>query len=181
MKKAILYPKLLLILILSNACEDKPVRPAVKVALEMTQKDKKVVTEKLPSEPVLAQYIRIKNAMVSDDSLQTKEHLKVFPAIITAAAQGLETNTATTLVSQLKAQVADMQNSPFAMQRFQLIGLTESLLAWQQIAPAKEKIYVQYCPMYKGGNSWLSMEDKVLNPYYGSKMLRCGVIEKTLN
>lgn len=41
--------------------------------------------------------------------------------------------------------------------------------------------YKMFCPMAfnNTGASWLQAEDDLLNPYYGSMMLRCGVTQKT--
>ncbi len=43
-------------------------------------------------------------------------------------------------------------------------------------------VFVQYCPMADGnkGAEWLSLEDKVLNPYFGSQMLTCGKVTERL-
>ena len=43
-------------------------------------------------------------------------------------------------------------------------------------------IYYQYCPMYNGGKgaNWLSKENTVKNPYYGSMMLTCGKVVETI-
>ncbi len=45
-----------------------------------------------------------------------------------------------------------------------------------------EAIYVQYCPMAfdNEGADWLAAEEKILNPYFGEKMLRCGVVKETI-
>ncbi len=34
-----------------------------------------------------------------------------------------------------------------------------------------------YCPMYDGGSNWLQTDGPVRNPYYGSVMLTCGVVD----
>ena len=34
-----------------------------------------------------------------------------------------------------------------------------------------------YCPMYDGGSNWAQADGPVRNPYYGSTMLTCGVID----
>ena len=34
-----------------------------------------------------------------------------------------------------------------------------------------------YCPMYDGGSSWVQTDGPVRNPYYGSSMLTCGVVD----
>lgn len=48
---------------------------------------------------------------------------------------------------------------------------------------AGEAIYVQYCPMAldNEGANWLSREEEVLNPYFGDKMLRCGLVKRTFS
>jgi len=44
-------------------------------------------------------------------------------------------------------------------------------------------LYVQHCPMAfdNEGGDWLSDEENIRNPYYGDKMLKCGVVKKRLN
>ena len=34
-----------------------------------------------------------------------------------------------------------------------------------------------YCPMYDGGSNWVQRDGPVRNPYYGSTMLTCGVVD----
>ena len=34
-----------------------------------------------------------------------------------------------------------------------------------------------YCPMYDGGSNWVQIDGPVRNPYYGSEMLTCGVVD----
>ena len=43
-------------------------------------------------------------------------------------------------------------------------------------------IYKQYCPMALNntGGYWLSSEEKILNPYFGDKMLKCGKIDSKI-
>ncbi|TVR69493.1 MAG: DUF3347 domain-containing protein, partial [Marinilabiliales bacterium] len=42
--------------------------------------------------------------------------------------------------------------------------------------------YVAYCPMVDGnrGAYWLSEFEEILNPYFGSMMLRCGEVRETI-
>jgi membrane fusion protein, copper/silver efflux system len=42
-----------------------------------------------------------------------------------------------------------------------------------------ETVYYQYCPMEK--SSWLSDSEEVNNPYFGSKMLKCGSTKETID
>ena len=34
-----------------------------------------------------------------------------------------------------------------------------------------------YCPMYDGGSNWVQADGPVRNPYYGSVMLTCGIVD----
>ena len=46
----------------------------------------------------------------------------------------------------------------------------------------KQKLYQDYCPMADEGKGaiWISEVKEIKNPYYGSNMLTCGSIKKTL-
>ena len=41
-----------------------------------------------------------------------------------------------------------------------------------------ETVYIQFCPMadQNKGAKWLSLEKKIMNPYFGDKMLNCGSV-----
>jgi hypothetical protein len=42
-------------------------------------------------------------------------------------------------------------------------------------ADAQDSFTHFFCPMVPGGSGdWLQSDDKLLNPYFGSEMLRCG-------
>ncbi|MEM8526709.1 MAG: efflux RND transporter periplasmic adaptor subunit [Bacteroidota bacterium] len=43
----------------------------------------------------------------------------------------------------------------------------------------KEAIYIQHCPMAfdNEGADWLSAEEGILNPYFGDRMLKCGIVK----
>lgn len=44
--------------------------------------------------------------------------------------------------------------------------------------PADGTLYVQSCPMVRGGSAdWLSREAEIRNPYHGDRMLRCGMVK----
>src|SRR5690554_766515 len=48
--------------------------------------------------------------------------------------------------------------------------------------PAEATVYKQYCPMafQNTGAFWLSAEKEIRNPYFGDKMLKCGVVQEEL-
>lgn len=58
-----------------------------------------------------------------------------------------------------------------------MIGLTNSF------KPFGETLYVQHCPMVDdfNGAEWLSTEEEIRNPYFGSSMLTCGEVTTIIN
>ena len=48
--------------------------------------------------------------------------------------------------------------------------------------PLTETAYVQFCPMANSdkGANWLSKENKVVNPYFGASMLKCGEVKDSI-
>ena len=51
--------------------------------------------------------------------------------------------------------------------------LSRPMVRWREMATG-ERPKVAYCPMAK--KPWLQDSEEIANPYYGSKMLRCGSI-----
>jgi hypothetical protein len=49
--------------------------------------------------------------------------------------------------------------------------------------PHGETVYVQFCPMAfdNKGAFWLSDNEEIFNPYFGDKMLKCGVVKETIS
>jgi Cu(I)/Ag(I) efflux system membrane fusion protein len=61
--------------------------------------------------------------------------------------------------------------------------LSEAFIATARtIGAIGQTWYVAFCPMYDNdrGAYWLSEFEQIKNPYFGSMMLRCGEVRKTL-
>ena len=74
-----------------------------------------------------------------------------------------------------------VDTSDLGHQRDHFSSLSESFYKLAKSADLGETIYFQNCPMFSDGKgaNWLSRENLVKNPYYGSSMLTCGkTIEK---
>ncbi|MEX0995839.1 MAG: DUF3347 domain-containing protein [Flavobacteriaceae bacterium] len=71
--------------------------------------------------------------------------------------------------------------SDIAHQREHFKILSKDMIDMVAITGTETTIYQQFCPMYDNGSSWLSMSNEIKNPYYGSKMLNCGEVQKTIN
>lgn len=67
-------------------------------------------------------------------------------------------------------------------QRNAFMALSANFYDLLKVSKQETAIYYQHCPMYNDGNgaNWLSKENAVKNPYYGSKMLTCGKTVETI-
>ena len=74
-----------------------------------------------------------------------------------------------------------ISESPIAHQREHFKVLSKDITDMVAITGTQVKLYEQFCPMYDGGSAWLSMSKDIKNPYYGSKMLNCGKVQKEIN
>ena len=64
-------------------------------------------------------------------------------------------------------------------QRDAFASLSNSMISLAKNARLSNKeVYLDYCPMKK--SYWLSAEQSVKNPYYGSTMLTCGTVKETI-
>ena len=125
----------------------------------------------LHSEVVNA-YLALKDALVATDGSATQ-----------MAAQKLA-DVAGESFLEIQSHAHEMAASTDTeTQRIHLESLSKAVLTMAENSELTEgNLYVQYCPMAfdNKGASWLSASDQIRNPYFGDKMLKCGVVEKVL-
>jgi membrane fusion protein, copper/silver efflux system len=61
--------------------------------------------------------------------------------------------------------------------------LSSHFIAAVQLFGIQKQVYRQFCPMANNdkGAFWLSLDEKINNPYYGSSMLTCGEVKEIIN
>ncbi|MCC5855759.1 MAG: efflux RND transporter periplasmic adaptor subunit [Idiomarina sp.] len=59
---------------------------------------------------------------------------------------------------------------------------SEAVIALARDGVHEGLVYLAFCPMARGGDGayWLQPDDQLLNPYFGSRMLRCGSIREAM-
>ncbi|KFF01013.1 hypothetical protein IX39_10445 [Chryseobacterium formosense] len=139
------------------------------------------VTAQAKTNPQLSKlyqnYIAIKSALASDDfkktSIAAGEFMKTASSI---NSKSLDEKKLNALKSDAKtislAKNIEAQRKPF----YKLSEVMISIAHENKISD--KTIFVQYCPMAKG--SWLSNEKQIINPYYGSSMLKCGSVKSEI-
>ena len=137
------------------------------------------------SQVVLTDYFKLKDALVADDNAKAKE----YGATMAKTLSDLDiTKFSDTQKASLKDIIKDavehagnIAKSPIDQQREHFKMLNKDVTDMVAITGTSNTLYEQFCPMFDGGTSWLSMSKDIKNPYYGSKMLNCGEVQKEIN
>ncbi|PHQ27757.1 MAG: hypothetical protein COA80_18715 [Leeuwenhoekiella sp.] len=202
MKQNVMIAGLALVLLSATACKDgNKNEPAAPMSNEMHQESMDDMMDDKPmnevdemamnngqdakAEAILTDYFKLKDALVADDNAKAKE----LGASLATTLGKLDISEYTdTQQSDLKDIVEDavehaehISESDIAHQREHFKVLSKDVTDMVAITGTENTLYQQFCPMYDGGSAWLSTSKDVKNPYYGSKMLTCGKVQKEIN
>lgn len=126
-------------------------------------------------------YLTLVRALAEDDFDGAKRALESMRSETAALARsGVRGDVATAV--QRVANALPAEPKTIADLRRDLKGLSETLTDLVRLAPptrdAAPQLRKVYCPMSDA--SWLQVESDVANPYFGSKMPRCGRVTETI-
>ncbi|WP_417957371.1 DUF3347 domain-containing protein [Flavobacterium sp. ZS1P14] len=127
--------------------------------------------------PVFDNYFLLKDALVKTAgktaSVKSKDLLI---AITSVKMENLKTAEHTVWMKVLKSLTASAKNisetQDIKKQRELFKSLSKNMHELIKVSKLTAPVYYQYCPMQDA--NWLSKENAVKNPYYGSQMLSCG-------
>jgi copper chaperone CopZ len=132
-------------------------------------------------------YFAVKDALVKTDAKVAAEKavaLLVSLNNIDMAKMKMDDHMAFMKVEKaLKADATTISTSKdVTAQRNAFSSLSTNMTAFIKVTKAAETVYLQHCLMYNDGKGadWLSKENTVKNPYYGSMMLTCGKTVETI-
>lgn len=179
-------------MVLTVSCKDGNKNEPASMSNEMNQEtmdDKKDMamseSQDAKAEAILNDYFNLKDALVGDDNSKAKElgntlaqSLKSFDASNYSENEKSELND---IIEDATEHAAHISESDIKHQREHFKILSKDVTDMVAITGTQAKLYEQFCPMYDGGTAWLSKEENVLNPYYGSQMLRCGKVQREIN
>ncbi len=136
---------------------------------------------------VLDAYIQLKDALVKSDGASSSSASKILlTSIQEVNINELNTETHTQwmkVVNDLKEDAEHInETKEITHQRDHFMSLSKNLYAVIKVSKSETPIYYQFCPMANKGKgaNWLSLENKVKNPYYGNQMLTCGKVVETI-
>ncbi|WP_300598955.1 DUF3347 domain-containing protein [Niabella sp.] len=136
-------------------------------------------------DPIYKAYFAINNALVQADAKTVTQKAGELNAAVKAVKMGAlssnEHQVWMAVMGDLQKQASTLQSaSGIEKQRAAFVPLTETIYKLIKASSLPYKIYYNHCPMYKGGANWLSNEQGIRNPYYGSRMLTCGATKETI-
>ena len=136
------------------------------------------------AEAILSDYFALKDALVGDDSKKAATagsklaiSLKAFNSAKYSTANKKDLAD---IIDDATEHAEHISKSPIDHQREHFKTLSKDISDLVAITGTKTKLYEQFCPMYDKGSAWLSTSNEVRNPYYGSKMLKCGKVQRTI-
>jgi copper chaperone CopZ len=137
--------------------------------------------------PVFDNYFSLKDALVKTDgktaSLIAKD-LSV--SLNTVKMDELAMDVHLVWMKVMKDLMAGAKNisetQDIKKQRTLFMSLSKNMHDLIKIAKYETPVFYQFCPMTNDGKgaNWLSKEDTIKNPYYGSQMLSCGKTVETI-
>ena len=138
-------------------------------------------------ETVYAAYFELKDALVLTDRKDAASSAKKLTTSLNAVKMGELQNDVhmvwMKVMQDLKSDAQKIANTEnIQEQRGYFDTLSENIYQLMKVSKTETPTYFQHCPMANDGKgaNWLSKENQVKNPYYGSKMMSCGKTIETI-
>ena len=132
-------------------------------------------------------YINLKDALIKGDFKTAKQYSNTMKINLSKVdmklLKGDSHNDWMEISKSLDGFTKQFENaSEIKGQRTVFKPLSEQLILAIEKYGINQEVYAQFCPMADNdkGGYWLSVEDKILNPYFGDQMLGCGEVAKTI-
>lgn len=133
--------------------------------------------------PIFENYFLLKDALVKTNGKEAAEKAKIVLTSISAVKMEiLKTDEHMVWIKVNQNLINDAktisETQDVEKQRSVFNSLSKGIYELIKVSKPTEAVYYQYCPMKK--MNWLSKENTIKNPYYGSQMLTCGSVVETI-
>ena len=138
------------------------------------------------SDAIIANYLELKNALVADNTeAAASSGEKVVSALVAFDVKNYsedEQKELNEIIEDAKEHAEHIAESAMDHQREHFEILSKDVVDLIAITGTDKTLYQDFCPMYNDGKGaiWLSEIKEIKNPYYGSKMLTCGSMQKEI-
>ena len=161
--------------------------PAVQAQLKSTEE---VATAALAAKrevikaELIKNYMAVKQSLIVSDSVQApKAALQFISSLDQFKFKKLtlpEMNEATSLRREIRDLALEIsKTTSINKQRKAFSALSAKMWVMApKVKPMETALYQQVCPMT--GDTWLSMEKEIKNPYYPKNMLTCGEVKQSI-
>lgn len=136
---------------------------------------------------VFESYFDLKNSLIQSDGILASTKAKqLLQSLENVQMNDLKMDVHMVWMKVMKALISDTQNITDSKdektQRKHFISLSENMYKLLKVEKYEVPVYYQHCPMANDGKgaNWLSTENAIKNPYYGSMMLNCGKVVETI-
>ena len=160
-----------------HAVEEKVVAPILATKIQEEQ-----------LKEVFDSYFAVKDALVkTDGTLAATKAALLLNSINAVKMENLTKEEHAEWMKVMKDLVFDAEHisetKDAGHQRDHFTSLSKNMYSLIKVSKQETPTYYQFCPMANKGKgaNWLSKENIVKNPYYGSKMLGCGKTVETIN
>lgn len=129
---------------------------------------------------VIEDYLDLKNALVATNqtkaSSSASNMLESLSAVDMSLLEGNTHNEWMRFLSALTTHIEKIKNSSIEAQRAAFSALSPKLIEVVKHFEVSGVFYQQFCPMSNDGEGayWLSDQEEIANPYFGSSMHNCG-------
>ncbi len=136
---------------------------------------------------VFENYFALKDALVkSDGNLASAKAKELLNALNAVQMNKLSNEEHTVWMKVMKDLIFDTEHieetKDVGHQRDHFNTLSDNMYQLLKVSKQETTTYYQHCPMANKGKgaNWLSKENAIKNPYYGSQMLTCGSTVETI-
>lgn len=148
-----------------------------------------VTTQNAPQlKAVFDNYFSVKDALVKTDagtsSAKASELVKAIKAVEMTKLSNEEHTVWMKVMKDLTANAEKIAVAKDVTKQREIFALlANNMYELAKVSKQETPVYYQHCPMYNNGKgaNWLSKEEAIKNPYYGSKMLTCGSVQETIS
>lgn len=131
----------------------------------------------------LEHYFGLKDALVETDFELSKNRVEMMQVSLNGIKNDYSIDS--TVWNNVEKELALMSSAENmeAMRKVFKPFSAELIDLVRKIEFSQETIYVQFCPMADNnkGALWMSLQEEIRNPYFGDKMLICGVVKEKIN
>lgn len=137
--------------------------------------------------PVFENYFLLKDALVKTDGKVASTVAKdLLTSLNGVKMDKLVMDVHMVWMKVMKDLIADTKSisetQDIKKQRTVFMSLSKNMYDLIKVAKYETPVFYQFCPMANGGKgaNWLSKDNAIKNPYYGSQMMSCGKTVETI-